>query len=109
MIKEENLRLRAPRVTNQADRKLPGRDSCSGLGAATVHEAAAGIGALPSSIKPLRGEFCLFGAAFTGRSMVIDPYWLELFPDPESRPASHTFAYQLPDPMRIQSEFFGGE
>jgi hypothetical protein len=41
------------------------------------------------------------------RSKVIDPRWLELFPDPESRPASHTHTYQLPDPMRIQSEFFG--
>jgi hypothetical protein len=42
------------------------------------------------------------------RSKVIDPYWLELFPKPESRPASHTLAYQLPDPKRIQSEFCGG-
>jgi enamine deaminase RidA (YjgF/YER057c/UK114 family) len=162
-------------VTNQADSKLAGRDSFSDLGAATVHEAASGIGALPSSIKPLSGEFRLFGAAFTvkfppadnlwlhraiyaaptgsgsgypqasdgleaqtrgmfadvGRVVeargvkvehivkmaiwvcdraarkVIDTHRLELFPDPVP-PASHTLAYQLPDPMPIQAEFFGG-
>lgn len=151
-------------MTNQADSKLAGRDSFSDLGAATVHEAAAGIGALPSSIKPLSGEFRLFGAAFTvkfppadnlwlhraiyaaptgsgsgypqasdgleaqargmfadvgrarrgrrrqgrarsqdddlgvrpRRSKVIDPHWLELVPDAESRLASHTSLTSCP-------------
>ena len=36
---------------------------------------------------------------------VIDTHWLEMFPKPESRPARHTLAYQLPDPMLIQCEF----
>jgi hypothetical protein len=63
-------------VTNQADSKLAGRDSFSDLGAATVHEAAAGIGALPSSIKPLSGGFRLFGAAFTVKFPPADNLWL---------------------------------
>lgn len=36
---------------------------------------------------------------------VIDPHWVEMFPKTESRPARHTLAYQLPDPMLIQCEF----
>jgi hypothetical protein len=63
-------------VTNQSDSKLAGRDSFSDLVAATVHEAAAGIGALPSSIKPLSGEFRLFGAAFTVKFPPADNLWL---------------------------------
>jgi hypothetical protein len=63
-------------VTNQADSKLAGRDSFSDLGAATVHEAAAGIGALPSSIKPLSGGFRLFGAAFTVKFPPANNLWL---------------------------------
>lgn len=36
---------------------------------------------------------------------VIDPLWVKMFPDAKSRPARHTLAYQLPDPMLVQCEF----
>lgn len=50
--------------------------SYSELGTATVHEAAGGIGALPSSIKPLSPDFRLFGKAFTVKSPPADNLWL---------------------------------
>jgi 2-iminobutanoate/2-iminopropanoate deaminase len=35
----------------------------------------------------------------------VNKFWLELFPDPHSRPARHTFsAPDLPDPQMIQME-----
>lgn len=35
----------------------------------------------------------------------VNKYWLELFPDPHSRPARHTFsAPDLPDPQMVQLE-----
>jgi hypothetical protein len=73
---KKGIFARELRVTNQADSKLAGRDSFSDLGAATVHEAASGIRALPSSIKPLSGEFRLFGAAFTVKFPPADNLWL---------------------------------
>lgn len=36
---------------------------------------------------------------------VLDTHWIEMFPQAESRPARHTLAYQLPDPMLVQCEF----
>lgn len=36
---------------------------------------------------------------------VIDPLWVKMFPDAKSRPARHTLAYQLPDPMQVQCDF----
>jgi enamine deaminase RidA (YjgF/YER057c/UK114 family) len=35
----------------------------------------------------------------------IDREWLQMFPDEHSRPARHTLAYALPDPMLVQAEF----
>ena len=34
----------------------------------------------------------------------IDPHWIAMFPDPQSRPARHTLVYQLPDRMLVQCE-----
>ncbi|HXP85022.1 MAG TPA: RidA family protein [Bryobacteraceae bacterium] len=35
----------------------------------------------------------------------VNKFWLELFPDPHSRPARHTFsAPDLPDPQMVQME-----
>jgi enamine deaminase RidA (YjgF/YER057c/UK114 family) len=35
----------------------------------------------------------------------VNKFWLEMFPDPHSRPARHTFsAPDLPDPQMIQME-----
>jgi len=34
----------------------------------------------------------------------INRHWLEMFPDPDSRPARHTLTYDLPDPMLVQCD-----
>jgi len=35
----------------------------------------------------------------------VNKFWLEMFPDPHSRPARHTFsAPELPDPQMVQME-----
>ena len=46
------------------------------LSAATVHEAAGRIGALPSPIKPLSSAMCLEAPAFTVRVSPSDNLWL---------------------------------
>jgi len=38
--------------------------------------------------------------------LVLNKYWLEMFPDPHSRPARHTLASpELANPMLVQCEF----
>ncbi len=51
-------------------------DLASRLSSATVHEAAGGIGALWSSIKPLSPSFRVCGPAFTVKSPPSDNLWL---------------------------------
>ena len=34
----------------------------------------------------------------------VDRVWLELFPDPETRPARHTFTYELAPPLLVQCD-----
>lgn len=51
-------------------------DLASSLSSATIHEAAGGIGALRSSIKPLSSKFRISGAAFTVKSPPADNLWL---------------------------------
>lgn len=46
------------------------------LGAATLHEAAGRIGALPSAIKPVSHEMCLAGPAFTVHVPPGDNLWI---------------------------------
>lgn len=41
-----------------------------------------------------------------GYRSYVNKHWLELFPDPHSRPARHTFAApDLPDPLLVECEF----
>lgn len=47
-----------------------------GLSSATIHEAAGGIGALPTAIKPLSPTFQICGPAFTVESPPADNLWL---------------------------------
>ena len=63
-------------MSSQGNSKFAERKSYSELGTATIHEAAGGIGALPSSIKPLSPDFRLFGEAFTVKSPPADNLWL---------------------------------
>ena len=48
----------------------------SRLGAATLHEAAGRIGALPSAIKPVAPEMCVCGPAFTVHIPAGDNLWI---------------------------------
>lgn len=34
----------------------------------------------------------------------IDPHWMAMFPDPQSRPARHMLVYELPERMMVQCE-----
>ena len=63
-------------MSSQTNNKFPEWKFYSEFGTATIHEAAGGIGALPSSIKPLSRDFRLFGAAFTVKSPPADNLWL---------------------------------
>ncbi|MDH4073862.1 MAG: RidA family protein, partial [Gammaproteobacteria bacterium] len=36
---------------------------------------------------------------------LVNPHWLEMFPDEASRPVRHTFAQELPPGRYIQVEF----
>ena len=46
------------------------------LGAATLHEAAGRIGALPSAIKPVAPDMCVAGPAFTVHIPAGDNLWI---------------------------------
>ena len=48
----------------------------SRLGAATLHEAAGRIGALPSAIKPVAPDMCVAGPAFTVHIPAGDNLWI---------------------------------
>jgi 4-hydroxy-4-methyl-2-oxoglutarate aldolase len=52
------------------------RDRALALGAATLHEAAGRIGALPSAIKPIAPEMRLAGPAFTVNVPAFDNLWI---------------------------------
>jgi len=51
-------------------------DRALALGAATLHEAAGRIGALPSAIKPVSPEMRLAGPAFTVNIPAFDNLWI---------------------------------
>jgi 2-iminobutanoate/2-iminopropanoate deaminase len=50
------------------------------------------------------GKLSVYLADMEDRKLV-NPYWLEMFPDEASRPVRHTTAAKLPPGKRIQVEF----
>jgi 2-iminobutanoate/2-iminopropanoate deaminase len=49
------------------------------------------------------GHVTVFLADETTRPL-LNKEWVELFPDPDSRPARHVIVQNLPDPLHIQLE-----
>ena len=50
------------------------------------------------------GKLNVYLADMQDRTLV-NPYWLDMFPDESSRPVRHTSAKKLPAGRRIQAEF----
>jgi len=47
---------------------------------------------------------CVFYVRDKSARPLIDAEWMQMFPDPDSRPARHTLTYELTDPLLVQAE-----
>jgi 2-iminobutanoate/2-iminopropanoate deaminase len=66
----------------------------------TVRNVLEAAGATPANI----GKVSIYVADRDDRKL-INPYWLEMFPDEDDRPVRHTAATVLPPGRYIQVEF----
>ena len=76
-----------------------GTDEQVAMAFANVRRVLAAAGGTPEDIVK-----CTVFVRDRAIRPVVDKYWVEMFPDPDSRPARHTLPADLPGSMQLQFE-----